>query len=285
MEPPASAGGSSFLPMKRPRVSLLLALLAIWPASSRAGFDDVPLHHAADPGAAVVTEGNLLASERFWPYQVALIRAWQAPGRERPLDPGVLGVLIRVEAGGLARIDFGREGLYEVPIGATDLLARANQVRQGDLHKMAPNLVLAIGPRLLDSASTPLRALGLSAASEPKGFLCVFADPGTPAFADLAAALAPLRGRHGVLTVLFPQGEHPDHELGEQLRSLGWTVPFMQDGLAEAYTRTLVPGGTPLPALTLATREGRVLFQVGWRADAVPELSSALEEGFGGPSD
>ncbi len=276
----------------RPGVELLLlVLLALGPASSRAGSaegqvaDDLPVHHAEDPSAPVVTEGSLLASERFWPYQVALARPWQAPGRERPIEPGVLGVLIRVEADGIARVDFGRDGLYEVPIRETDLVDRANQVRRGDLYKMAPNLVLAVGPRLLDPTSTPPRGLGLAAASRPSGFLCVFADPGAPAFADLVAVLAPLRGRPGVSTILFPQGEHPDLEVAERLRSLGWTVPFMHDGLAEAYTRTLVPGGTPLPALLLATREGRVLFQGRWGAEIVPGLTSALEEGFGGAPD
>ena len=74
-----------------------------------------------------------------------------------------MGVLIRVEASGLARIDFGRDGLYEVPVGATDLVERANRIRTGELRKMAPNFVLAIGPRLVDSAgahAAPLSGRG-----------------------------------------------------------------------------------------------------------------------------
>jgi hypothetical protein len=273
--------------MKRPALDLLflLALLASRPDGAGAGqgewVDDLPVHHAEDPAAPAVTESNLLASERFWPYQVALVRPWQAPGRGQPLAPGVLGVLIRVEAGGLARVDFGREGLYEVPVGETDLLERANQVRRGELHKMAPNLVLAIGPRLLGSASAPPRPIGMNAASETAAFLCVFADPEARVLGDLAAALAPLGGRYGVPTILFPQGERTDLEVGERLRTLGWTVPYMHDYLAELYTRTLLPEGTPLPALLLATKEGRVLFQGPWRSDLVPELAAALERGFG----
>jgi hypothetical protein len=266
--------------MTRSTLALLLALHAAWPAALRA--DDVPLHRAEDPDAPAVTPGNLLASERFWPYQVELTRAWQAPGREHPLPAGAQGVLIRVEGDGRARVDFGREGLHAVPVGETDLVERANRIRRGELHKMAPNLVLAIGPRLLDSATTPPRPLGMTRASEPAGFLCVFADPRAPAFADLAASLAPLGGRHGVAAVLFPQGEHPDPEVGERLRALGWTVPFVYDGLAEAYTRTLASGDVPLPALLLATKEGRVLFRGGWRDGVVPELAAALEAGFGG---
>jgi hypothetical protein len=266
--------------MKRSRLTLLVVLLAAWPATSRS--EDAPLHRAEDPAAPAVSEQNLLASERFWPYQVALTRAWQASGREQPLAEGSQGVLIRVEANGRARVDFGREGLHEVPVGETDLVERANQVRRGELHKLAPNLVLAIGPRLLDSGSTPPLPLGMARASEPVGFLCVFADPRAASFAELAAALAPLGERHGVAAVLFPQGEHPDLEVAERLRALGWTVPFVYDGLAEAYTRTLVSGGAPLPVVLVATREGRLLFEGAWGDGVVAKLSAALEEGFGG---
>jgi hypothetical protein len=239
-------------------------------------------HHAEDPGAAVVTEASLLASERFWPYQVASIRPWQPAGRAHPLRLGSVGVLIRVEASGLARIDFGRDGLYEVPVGETDLVERANRIRLGELEKAAPNFLYSIAPRLGDSASSSPGAFPYRAAADQRGFLCVFADPGAKHFRDLASALAPLREREGVLTILFPQGAHPDIQLREQLRSLGWAVPFAFDHLAEAYTRSLLPERTPLPALTLQTSEGRLLFQSSWGADVVPELISALDENLGG---
>ena len=41
-------------------------------------------------------------------------------------------------------------------------------------------------------------------------FLCVFAEPAAESTAALAKALAPLRGRRGVETILFPQGRAPD---------------------------------------------------------------------------
>jgi hypothetical protein len=272
--------------MKRSTPSLLvLAFLAAASPSGAAGEvtpGELPLHQAEDPGAPVVTEGNLLASERFWPYRVALVRPWSVPGREQPIDPGTLGVLIRVEAGGVARLDFGRDGLHEVPIAETDLLDRANQVRRGEIDKMAPNLVLAIGPRLLDPGSTPLRPIGMVAASRAAGFLCVFADPAAPDFAELVASLEPLRGREGVTTVLLPQGEHRDGEVAERIRSLGWAVPFMYDRYSEPYRRSLLREGTGLPAILLATREGRVLFQDGWSAEVVPQLGAAWEKGFAG---
>jgi hypothetical protein len=261
---------------------VLLAVLSFTSASVRADAQgDLPEHHTADASAAPVTERNLLASERFWPYQVALIRPWQPPGRAEPLAPGIAGVLIRVENTGNARIDFGRDGLYEVPVAETDLVESANRIRLGELDKLASNFVLDIGPRLVDSASDSLRPFGLRPTGERNGFLCVFADPSAQGFADLAAALAPLRDRDRVLTILFAQGGHPDAQLREQLRSLGWPIPFMLDHVAEAYTVSLLPEGTPLPAVMLVTREGRVLFQSRFGPGVMPKLSAALDQSFG----
>jgi len=267
------------------RAILLLLVLSLASASSRVaaqGSSDLPEHNVADVNAAPVTERNLLASERFWPYHVALTRPWRPAGRAEPLVPGIAGVLIRVENGGNARIDFGRDGLYEVPIEVTDLLENANRIRRGELEKVASNFILDIGPRLVDSASDSLRPFGLRPAAERSGFLCVFADPSTQGFADLAAALAPLRDRQRVLTILFAQGGHPDARLREQLRSLGWAIPFVFDHMSESYAHSLLPEGTPLPALLLVTREGRVLFQSRWAPDVMPELSAALDRALEG---
>jgi hypothetical protein len=273
--------------MKPSDLLLALALAAGAPAPLAADPSEghmmaLPEYHAEDASAPPVTEQSLLASERFWPYQAALTRPWRAPGRERPLPAGASGVLIRVEESGMARLDFGRDGLHEIAVGETDLVERANRVRRGELEKLAPNLLLAIGPRLLDSASASLHPLSYSIAAEARGFLCVFADPGETAFADLARALSPLDGRHGVLTVLLPQGEHPDARLRERLQALGWRVPFVYDHLAEAYTRPLLSEGIPLPALSLQTREGRVLLQRAWSAGAPAELAEALDRAWGG---
>jgi len=263
-----------FLFLAAPAVILPGALRAAPPAATAA--ESLP-EQARDGAAATVTAENLLASERFWPYQVALAQPWPRVGGGKPVQPGVLGVLIRVEASGSARIDFGRHGIYEVPVAATDLLERANRIRRGELSKMAPNFVLAIGTRLADPSGPTLRPLGLRAAGAHGTFLAVFADPSAKDFPALAQALAPLRERDGVLTILFPQGEHPDTELSERLRALGWAVPFVYDHLAEAYTRSLLPEATPVPFVLLQTPEGRVLFQGRYGARLPAELAAALD--------
>jgi hypothetical protein len=243
---------------------LLLALAAAPPAS------ELPEHHVADPRADAVTESTLLRNERFWPYRVTVNA------------DGSVGVLVRVEDGGLARVDFGRDGKRDIPVSETDLVVRANEVRLGMLEKPAPNFTLAVGPRLVDSAGAKLQPYPIAVAMEKPGFLCVFADPSAADFPEIAAALAPLYERHGVSTILFPQGEHPDPALREKLRALEWTVPFVYDHLSESYTRSLLDEGTKPPRIVLVSNEGRILYESAWRATAVPEVTAALVGAFGG---
>lgn len=265
---------------------VLLLVLTGLPASLRAesssghATGNLPEYRAEDRGAADVSEVNLLANDRFWPYQVALTSALPATNGSKPLDAGSVGVLIRVEASGLARIDFGRDGMRVVPVAKTDLIERANRIRRGELEKLAPNFLLAIGPRLVDSAADTLRPLPFPEVAAQRGLLCVFADPDSKGLAALASALTPLNERDGVFTIFFPRGKHSDAEVRERLRSLKWTVPFVYDHLAEAYTESLIETGAALPVVMLQTRDGRVLYQSSGKAGVVPELRAAIERAF-----
>jgi hypothetical protein len=231
---------------------------------------DVPEYHAADTSAPAVSAKNLVESERFWPYQTALTRAWQS------LPTGSVGVLIRVESADTARIDFGRDGRWQVPVGATDLLERANAIRLGQSEKAAPNLLWAIGPRLMDPRFPEVRAFPFREAAKSHLFLCVFADPWRKEFGTLVTALAPLRDRPGVLTVLFPQGRRPDSQVSGQLRAMKWTPPFVYQHLSEPYSHSLLGDGTPLPAVQLQTAEGRILYEGRFDSDVVGKLEAAL---------
>ena len=264
------------------QILVSLLLFAGLPASVRAEAPGgtLPEYHGEEKAAAAVSEQNLLTSDRFWPYQVALTSAVPAKAGSPPLEAGSVGVLIRVESNGDARIDFGRDGLLTVPVAKTDLVDRANRVRRGELEKVAPNLLLAIGPRLVDSAADTLRPLPFPEVSAARGVLGVFADPNSKELATLAIELAPLHERDGVFTILFPLGAHPDAEVRERLRALKWTVPFVYDHLAEAYTNSLTDEGTMLPILLLQTRDGRVLFQSSGKTGVLPELRAAIDAAF-----
>jgi hypothetical protein len=225
-----------------------------------------------------VTAANLLASERFWPYRVTLAKRDLAS----PLPVGSVGVLVRVEPGGRARIDFGRDGVHTLPVAITDLVEQANRVRTGELTKLAPNLAAAIGPRLSGAALGTLR-LPLTAASEQRGFLTVFADPKSPAFDEIARGLAPLQQHPGVMTVLFPLTLVDESRFGERLSALGWRVPHVYDYLVPGYAEALVPSELAPPVVSLQTAEGRLLLQAPWRPALVAELRTALEREFPAP--
>jgi hypothetical protein len=270
--------------MSSHRLRIVFTVGAIAASLAMASCDgQLPAEHAGTPEqrseeAAAVTADNLARNERFWPYRAALIRPWQPPEAEQPLRAGSVGVLIRFEPPTVARLDFGRDGLYEVPLGETDVVERANRVRRGETQKVAPNFVYAIGPRLLEPTPDEPRPLSMTALGDPGAFLCVFADWSQEELAELAASLAPLQEHPDLLTILFPQGGQRDAEVAERLRTLGWIVPFVYDHLSEPYTRTLLRGDESLPYLMLNTPEGRVLFERSWSPEAVADLRAALDQ-------
>jgi hypothetical protein len=264
--------------MKR-LLSLLLVLLS--PAILRADPADDPLtdghmtgklpeYHVANTAAPALTEGSLVQNELFWPYQTVLTRP------SKSLPAGSLGVLIRVESERAARVDFGRDGLYDVPIAATDLVERANAIRLGKAEKLAPNFLLAIGPRLLDSRSPVVKAFEFKEAATHHVFLCVFADPWRKEFLEISTGLERLRARPDVLTILFPQSHRPDSQVSGQLRAMQWTPPFVYAHLAEPYTHSLLDANTPLPAVLLQTGDGRVLYEGRFSSDVIAKLDALL---------
>ena len=242
----------------------------------------VPGYDPADPQAAPVTERNLLANERFWPYRVALLEPLARDSDAPPIPTGRDGVLLRVEAAGdVLLVDFGRDGRHRIPAARTDIVERANRVRRGEMVKDAPNLVWAIAPRMLDSEPEAPSLYPLERAFEAPGFLAVLADPATEEFEAIARSLAPLRNRSGVVTVLFPYGRMPDQHVHERLKQLEWPVLYLFFHLAEPYGRTLLPDGLEPPAVLLLSREGRLLHQSAWRPGVEAELESALDQWFG----
>jgi hypothetical protein len=228
---------------------------------------------------ALVDAANLLDHEQLWPYRVTLKEAWQPAGAAVRLAAGTAGVLIRVETGGVARIDFSSDGKYEVPIEKTDLVENANRIRRGELAKRAPNFFYAIGTHLVDSGADSLTPFPPETIADRRTYLCVFADPHSDEFAKLAKALRPLKERSDLQTLLFPQDdEEPDDAATrEKLRKVDWTVPFVYGFLSAPYARTLVRDGTRFPAVLLVTNEGRLLFQETWQASTLPRLQAVLD--------
>jgi hypothetical protein len=237
-------------------------------------------YRASNSMAVAITQDTLLSNDRFWPTMATLRESIRPESAATELPAGLSGVLIRVESSKLARIDFGRDGLFEIPVEKTDLVEASNAVRLGSLSKTAPNFALAIGPRLVDTSSKHPRSYSFQEASRKRGFISVFVDPETAEFGEIARALGPLAHHEGVLTVVFPQARRPDPTVYAKLVELDWQVPFVLAHLSEPYTRILLGKGIKPPSIALQTADGRLLFESGWGPRARESLSEALEAAF-----
>ena len=254
---------------------LVLAGFLAWSGDLRAG----ELGEAGLP-ATPADEIDVLEREYLWPYRVALVTAWDDGGRrQKPIPSGRTGVLIRIEGAGRARVDFGRDGLAVVPVEATDLRSRMAAVASGELEKDAPNLVMAIGPRMLEASRGLPQVVSFLRVGEFERFLCVFfeVDVSDTELADLARMLQRLTdGRSELVTVLFPIGEQKDPVFARRLHETGWDATFLPDHLADTYVMSLIGEDSTLPRVQLSTAEGRVLFEDEWSEDALSKLSTVL---------
>jgi hypothetical protein len=113
--------------------SCLIALLVAGAALLRAG----PMQ---DDSSAEPATAELAADSSFWPFRVNLNEEVRAQGGQAGVSGLSPGILIRVE-GGLALVDFGREGLHRFPLEATDFREGALAVRRGEGDKDLPNFL------------------------------------------------------------------------------------------------------------------------------------------------
>ena len=219
------------------------------------------LYQAADPSASEITLENLSRNERFWPHQIQLVSAWKPLGWEGDFGWG-MGVVIEVDTASRVRVDFSRFGKHWIPAVETDIVARANAIRVGTAVKFKPNLVLALGNRLLDPTGRTLSESTVDLL-EQNAFVLVFADPRAPKFAELVAMLSPLFDRPGLHAVLLPQGGHFDFDVWKACHEANWRGSFLLDRFAPAYSEGFVDAGTALPRIEVRTPEGRRLWQGG----------------------
>ncbi len=214
-----------------------------------------------------VTASNLFVSERFWPYRVKLSRPWTTP-EGRTLKKGTPGVMIRLVDASTARIDFAGLGIHEVPVESTNAVETARLVASGKRHKFGPNVIAALGARVLVSDDPAPRPAGPQSYGS-RLVLSVFADPREPGFEALARRVAATElPAKEVLTVFVPQGDGSPLEVNEQLQEAGWSVRFLRPGVfSESFTQGMLREPLSPPALLLTTDEGRVVWEERWQGD------------------
>jgi|JI10StandDraft_1071094.scaffolds.fasta_scaffold176724_2 hypothetical protein len=248
-----------------PTSALLLALVfglfsttACSPSDPGQSESDAANERPADPG---IRAEDLLDREEDWPNIVALVEPWTPPGAEAALKKGYRGALIRVIDARSARIDFGRHGKYDVPIGSTDLLLRTSEVEAGKRHKVAPNFLAHFGTQFLHPSTLELVPFPTPELAKSDRFLCLFADPRGPEFAQLAQALAGLADVRGLQPLFFPLGLKQDElqSVRDRLQAVGWPVPFAYPEAAERHAESLLGEIPARPTALLVTGEGRLL--------------------------
>lgn len=257
-------------------VNFLIAVLAGSARAAEAAKKGVSADQSGARVAEEITRANLFDHESDWPYRVALSRSWKPAGHDGDFGwgEGTLGVLTRFDEVRGVKIDFGRFGVHWVPIDATDVVARANQIRTGELEKLAPNLAVALNHRLLDPTERTLREARDDLFLVPKDdYILVFADPAEASFAKVALATRRWAALPNAIVVLIALNERPDAHVYKFCYDAGFRGTFLMATYAAPNASAYLEPGAKPPVVQLRTAEGRVRFEAPW----TPNLAETIE--------
>jgi len=222
---------------------------------------DVPAAPSPSANASGIRADDIMDHEKAWPDIAVLVEPWTPAGADAPLKQGYRGAVIRVLENGHVRIDFGRHGKHEIPIAATDLILRANEVAAGSRHKVAPNFLAHFGTQFVHPTTAELVAMPTPELAKSERFLCVFADPSLESFAELAERLATLDDVPKLQALMFPLAVERNQvqTVKDRLQAVGWPVPFAYPQAAEKHAESLLDEIPTAPTALLVTSEGRLL--------------------------
>jgi hypothetical protein len=240
---------------------------------------DVPAAELLKKSASdEVTLSNLADREAEWPYQVRLVKAWKPTGYEGEFGwgEGTTGTILRIEPPARLRVDFGRFGKVWVPADATDVVARANQVRIGEIQKFGPNLAAALNHRLLDPSERSLAEYREDLFVKPRQvYVVIFADPIASSFGEIAKASHEWAKIPGSLVVLVALGQVDDAHVYKACYDAGWKGVFLMDRFAPAYAEGYLEPSDPRPAVHVMSPEGRLIFGSSWSKPAASRIAEA----------
>lgn len=198
-----------------------------------------------------LTSQSLPAHSDFWPPKIHL--TGDVETRTGTFSTGQRGVLLRIEGNpAIAVVDFGRDGIHEVPLDQTDALATARRIKDGEEPKPLPNYLSMLGPpKLFRAVEGKMKAIPLHETGDWKGFLFLYLpveDLDWTAFAGLLEENKDLVRKTGLQPLLLPLSRIKDAELFQKLKEYSLPVAVMHDFLGFSFLNALAhqPGDGPL---------------------------------------
>ena len=187
----------------------------------------------------------------FWPPKIHLTEDVET--RKGTLSAGQRGVLLRIEGGpAIAVVDFGRDGIHEVPLDKTDALATARRIKDGEKDKPLPNYLSMLGPpKLFHAVEGKMKAISLHETGDWKGFFLLYLSVEDLDWAALAGLLQEnkdLIRKTGLQPLLLPLSRVEDAELFQKIREHSLPVAVMHGFLGFSFLNALAhhPGDGPL---------------------------------------
>ncbi|MGC9450973.1 MAG: hypothetical protein ACP5I4_05945 [Oceanipulchritudo sp.] len=227
-----------------------------------------------------MTPESAYEHSEYWPFYVSLVESIDSNGMN--LKAGARGVLIRMTGPDGALVDFGRHGLATLPVGKTDLLDRAQSIREGLETKEFPNFVYHLGPRLIVPTEGRPGFHDLSRLTARRYFLTVYTSAERHLMESIATVLDRLKEplETGNVFILFmPVGEKDDFVFSRSLLDHGLEHPFVYSHLAEIYTDSLHHDVSELPLLVLNDADGKIILkEASIDASGLDRLQRALLE-------
>lgn len=241
--------------------------------------------------APSLTDSAVYDNSALWPQRAALTADFDTIDSDasRTIPSGREAVLIRLEPGEPihALLDFGRLGLHSVPLAQTDVLTRAEKIKNGDEEKEIPNWTMMIGrgfSKLNHGTGQGGSSVPLSDLEGIKRFLIVYLDSDVEAMqatGELLDQYAEIFEANSILPVIFGIGRFPTIGEAPYMRTLreNGLEPyiFIVPHVSAPYARSMAHGISKGPGIILVDTEGKTLSNPISTTTSISEKFAKLE--------
>lgn len=238
--------------------------------------------------ALVAEESAYYSDSEYWPQYVELKQRLEISGSFLRADRKA--VLIRLIDESVGLVDFGRQGVHEIPLEVTDFAERFDDLRYGRAFKRLPNVFEMLGPRMLKEAQGELETLkfvGDDAVETFRftGVLFVYlpADLEFPANSksEFSEVMSIASGAE-IAVLVIPQAPISQTTLKENLLGKGLeNFYLLYDFVVSGYIDSLVHRPNEQFLCVLTDPDGKVIFrEESLDSEKVKEGLAALSKRF-----